>query len=193
MKEGLIKDAYELIIKELQTVISIAYILTVGIGMLFNYKFYAEFDINIFDYSDVFDFLLAPFADYRILLFSVLSLLISLLLLKFDSEWKKRSPRSYSRANFGWDKKSWFKTFRYGSFAFCFIIYLFASADIYGRHTKKDVLAEPPVQVTFADNQTKSGIMIGKTLDVIFLKIDSKIEAIPITAQVKNISINTED
>jgi hypothetical protein len=38
MKEGLIKDSYELIIKEIQTAVTVAYILAVGIGMLFNHQ-----------------------------------------------------------------------------------------------------------------------------------------------------------
>ncbi|MFT6795006.1 MAG: hypothetical protein ACJART_000137, partial [Maribacter sp.] len=32
MKEGLIKDTYELIIKEIQTIITLLYLLAVGIG-----------------------------------------------------------------------------------------------------------------------------------------------------------------
>ena len=56
MSEGIIKDAYEAIIKEIQTVFALLYVIAVGIGMLFNYQKYSEFGINIFDYSDVFDF-----------------------------------------------------------------------------------------------------------------------------------------
>ncbi len=74
MKEGLIKDAYETILKEIQTVITILYILMVGIGMLFNYKKYSRFEINIFDYADVFDFLVTPFQDTRIIIASIFTL-----------------------------------------------------------------------------------------------------------------------
>ena len=80
MKEGFIKDTYELIIKEIQTVITVCYLVAVGIGMIFNYKKYAEFGINIFDYGDVFDFLIAPFADVYIIFFAAAStLFISML------------------------------------------------------------------------------------------------------------------
>jgi hypothetical protein len=34
MKEGLIKDTYELVIKEIQTIITLLYLLAVEIGML---------------------------------------------------------------------------------------------------------------------------------------------------------------
>ena len=80
MKEGLIKDTYELIFKEIQTVITIFYILIVGIGMLFTYHKYSEFGINIFDYADVFDFLVAPFSDFKILLFSTITITLVFLL-----------------------------------------------------------------------------------------------------------------
>lgn len=64
MNEGMIKDRYEVIIKEIETVITICYILAVGVGMLFNYKKFSKFGINKFDYADVFDFLIAPFSDF---------------------------------------------------------------------------------------------------------------------------------
>lgn len=93
MKEGLIKDAYELIIKEIQTIITVSYIIAVAVGMLFNFQKYAEFDINIFDYGDVFDFLIAPFSDVYIILFATVSILIVYLLLIMDSYWKKKMAK----------------------------------------------------------------------------------------------------
>lgn len=99
MKEGLIKDAYELIIKEIQTIVTISYIIAVAVGMLFNFQKYDEFDINIFYYGDVFDFLIAPFSDVYIILFATVSILIVYLLLRMDSYWKKKWPKVYSIAN----------------------------------------------------------------------------------------------
>lgn len=55
-EQGLIKDAYELILKEIQSIVTVLYILMVGLGMLFNYQKYSEFGINIFEYADIFDF-----------------------------------------------------------------------------------------------------------------------------------------
>lgn len=65
MKEGLIKDTYKTVITEIQTILTISYIFAVGIGMLFTFQKYSEFGINIFDYADVFDFLIAPFQISR--------------------------------------------------------------------------------------------------------------------------------
>ncbi|TDS52098.1 hypothetical protein [Myroides indicus] len=66
MNQTLIKNIFEKIIKEIQSVITLLYLFTVGIGMLFNYYKYTEFGINIFDYAGIFDFLIAPFADIKI-------------------------------------------------------------------------------------------------------------------------------
>jgi len=73
-KDGLIDDKYELIVKEFQTFLSVFYLLLVGIGMLFSYEKYSRFGINIFQYSDIFDFLLTPFRDLYIFIFSFASI-----------------------------------------------------------------------------------------------------------------------
>jgi len=106
MKEGLIKDTTEVVIKEIQTVITISYILAVGIGMLFNFQKFSEFGINIFDYADVFDFLIAPFSDFKILLFTIISLTLTYFIFRGDLLWKRKFPKSYSKHSFGWDKKN---------------------------------------------------------------------------------------
>ena len=41
----------------------------------------------------------------------------------------------------------------------------------------------------FSDNEVKKGIMIGKIKDVIFLLIQVKVEAIPISSSVKEIQL----
>ncbi len=133
MKEGIIKDAYELVIKEVQTIISISYIAAVGIGMLFNYQKYILFGINIFDYADVFDFLISPFSDVKILSFTVISILLALLIAYLDILWKKKFPEAYSRFNLGWDEKSWFTTMRVISTAILIVLYLIIASGIYGK------------------------------------------------------------
>lgn len=189
MKEGIIKDTYELIIKELQTVISVSYIIIVGIGMLFNYQKYSEFDINIFDYSDVFDFLIAPFSDFYILLFSTISILFVSALIKLDILWKDKWPKSYSKANFGRDKKPWYKVYRVTLFVISFVLYLYLSADYYGRYAKNRIKSRSNISIVFTDNKVKSGKLIGKTKDVIFLLDEDNVFALPINSSVKEIKI----
>ena len=189
MKEGIRKDTYELIIKEIQTLISVSYIIVVGVGMLFNYQKYSEFDINIIEYSDLFDFLIAPFSDFYILLFATLSILFVTVLIKLDTLWKNKWPKSFSKANFGLDKKRWYKAYRVVLFTISFVIYLYVSADYYGRHAKDKVMWENDISIVFTDNKTKSGKLIGKTKDVIFLLNQGKVFALPINSSVKEIII----
>lgn len=189
MKEGLIKDAYELVIKEIQTLITISYIIAVGVGMLFNFQKYAEFEINIFDYGDVFDFLIAPFSDFYILLFAAISVLLVYLLIIFDSFWKRKWSESYSIANFRLDKKSWYNTYRGVLFTFIFILYLFNSADFYGRYTKEKIINQDNISVKMADNEVITGKLIGKTKEILFLLKRENVIAIPITSLVKEIKL----
>lgn len=189
MKEGFIKDTYELIIKEIQTTISILYIIIVGIGMLFTYQKYAEFGINIFDYADIFDFLIAPFSDFSILLFSVISIFIAFLFFKLDSFYQKRFPKLYSKMNFGWDNKNWFPIYRNSAFLFLFIFYLYISADYYGKYSKQKTLTQTTINIKYVDNKTATGILIGKTTDIIFLLENKKVKAIPINSFVKEFEI----
>ena len=188
-KEGILKNTYELVFKEFQTIITIFYILTVGIGMLFNYKKFAEFGINIFDYADVFDFLIAPFSDYRIVIFALLSMVVPYLLFIFDRYYKKNHAESYSKMNYGWDQKIWYKQLLKLSYIFLIIFYIYISAKIYGKVSKHQIIKQNPIEVRFSDNEIKKGIMIGKTKDVLFLLIGDKVEAIPITSFVKEIQI----
>lgn len=189
MKEGFIKDTYELILREIQTVITISYILIVGIGMLFTFQKYSEFGINIFEYADIFDFLIAPFSDFRILLFSTITLVLVFLFFKFDAFYQRKFPKSYSKVNFGWDKKSWFNLYRYSMFIFLFILYLYQSADIYGKFTKEKINEKTPTRLKFSDNEIINGIVIGKTKDILFLLQDKKVKAIPINSAVKEFRI----
>ena len=189
MKEGIIKDTYESVIKEIQTILTISYVLAVGIGMLFTFQKYSEFGINIFDYADVFDFLIAPFSDFIILLFTIISLSIVYLILRLDLFWKRKYPNSYSKMSFGWDKKIWYNYYRYFSFATLFIFYLYISADTYGKISKENILNQTSTKIRFSDNEIKKGKMIGKTRDIIFLLNGEKVEAIPITSVVKEFEI----
>lgn len=189
MKEGLIKDAYELLLKELQTIVTATYIIAVGIGMLFNYQKFSEFDINIFEYADVFDFLIAPFSDFYILIFAALSISIFSIVVKLNAIWKNKWPKFYSRINFGRDKKSWFKTYRMILLVLSFGLYLYLSADFYGKYVKERIINDNFISIVLSDDEIKSGKLIGKTKDVIFLINEDHVYALPISSTVKEIRI----
>lgn len=189
MKEGLIKDAYELVIRELQSVVTVAYICMVGIGMLFNYHYYDNFGVNIFEYGDVLDFLITPFEDIIIVVFTVLSSILVWGLSQADKFWKKKSPKWYSTLNFGIDKSSWFTVYRGVGFTLLFLLYLNLSAMIYGDLKSVKVKDQVDIEVRFSDNEIISGKLLGKTQGVLFLLQEEKVKAIPITAMVKEYDI----
>ena len=189
MEEGLVKDTYELIIKEIQTLVTIFYLLTVGIGMLFNYQKYAEFDINIFYFADVFDFLIAPFSDGYILLFATASIIMIYFLVKSDIWMKKRWPKFYSILSLGQVQKPWFKHVIIIIYVISALLYIYLSADIYGSYTKGKIMDRSDISIRLEDNEVRSGKLIGKTKDVVFLLNDENVYAIPITSLVKEIKI----
>src|SRR5690606_23761039 len=130
--EQRIKNTFKILLKDSQTILGISYVIAIGIGMLFTYKKYSTFDINIFDYSSMFDFLVSPFSNFTILLFTVISLVGTYSLFVFDSFYQNWFPKSYSKANFGLDRKSLYRSVRYFSSALLFFLYHFISASSYG-------------------------------------------------------------
>ncbi len=187
--EGLIKDKYEALLKEAQSIISIFYILAVAIGMLFNYQKYSEFGINIFDYADIFEFLVAPFSDIIILFFTIGSCIFIYLFFKFDIWMMKKHPKFYSLITLGWDKKTWYNSNRYVLFVIIFFLFLYSVADFYGELAAEKTKEQTSISLRFLDNETKEGVIIGNTKQVIFFLEGKKVKAIPFTALVKEFEI----
>lgn len=189
MKSNLFKDLFNKAVKEIQSLVTISYLLAVGIGMLFNFFKYKKFGINIFDYAGIFDFLIAPFADYRILLFTVATIVITYMLYQLDEYWQRKYPESYKRFSFNMDRYENYRKIK-GSFTFIiFIFYLFIAADIYGRLTKRLIVEEDAITLRFTDNEKVVGKLIGKTNDVIFLSTYSGVKIVPIASNIKEIRL----
>ena len=190
--EGLIKDRTEAILKDLQTLISVCYILMVGIGMLFEYQKYSLFGVNIFDYAHVFDFLLAPFNSPLIFIFIVLSLLVSYIAFKSDLYMKRKWPKIYKFTSFGFSDKSWYSVFRIVASMVVFILYIFISSTILAENFKNDFLiSTKTIRITFANDDYLDGKQIGATNEVLsFYDNKNSVQIIPITSLVKAIDLN---
>lgn len=190
-EEGIIKDRVEAVLKELQTVISVFYIMMVGIGMLFEYQKYNLFGINIFEYADVFDFLIAPFKSPTIFLFILLSLVLTYAIFKLDIFMQKKWSKFYGVLSFGWDKKSWYPTFRYFTMVVIFIVYIFVSSKKLAENSESDFLQNnETVSIVYADNSKISGKIIGKTTETMFFFTNGRVKIIPINSLVKEINLN---
>lgn len=178
---------FENIFKETQSVITILYILAVGVGMLFSYQKYSEFGINIFDYAGVFEFLVAPFADYLILLFTVITFLLAYLLFRLDKLWKTKHPASYKKMNFGWERSG--RLLQQTSYAVMVIVYLYIAAGYYGELKREEIFQQPDIELKYQDNSVTSGKLIGVTSNILFLYKVGQVKAIPLTALVKEFEI----
>lgn len=189
MKDGLIKDAYELILKEIQTIITLLYLLMVGVGMLFSYKKYSRFEINIFEYADVFDFLVTPFQDSRIIIASIVTLIFPIGIFRLGFYIKKRFPKFYLILNFGLSNKRWYKRMKVVLFGLVLLYVLVETANGYANHIKNRIDLSQTISVKFANDEIVDGKLIGKTKEVIFFYTDEKMKIIPITSLVKEIEI----
>ncbi|HZW78520.1 MAG TPA: hypothetical protein VFF21_09480 [Flavobacteriaceae bacterium] len=187
--DSTIKGTFHFIRKEIQNILAVSYVLIVAIGMLFTHKKYSEFGINIFDYADVFDFLIAPFSDMRILLFSGITLFIVFLVVRSDIFLRAKYPRTYSKFNFGLEKKRFYVWVQSGTFTFLLILYLTNSASIYGNIAKKEVLKSASVELQYIDGEQIQGKIIGKTQQVLFLLEGETVKAVPILSTVKSYQI----
>lgn len=101
----------------------------------------------------------------------------------------KKYPKFYSKIAFGWDKKSWYNSYRYIISLIIFFSFLHSVAVFYGELAAKKIQKQTPISLRFSDNETKKGIIIGKTKEVIFFLEEKKVKVIPFAALVKEFEI----
>ena len=174
---------------DLQGYITLAYLSAVVVGMIFDYQYYIHFGINIFEYSDILDFLLAPVKNLELIFFVLGSFLIVYILFKLDKLWLTRFPKSYRKLNFGITKEK-IEPYRKIAFMFSIIVYLMLAAKLYGNLKFDQHEASPPqITIKFSQsNESIKGDYIGKNTDYIFIKEGKLlIKAIPIQSDVKEI------
>ncbi len=192
LSRDMLKKQYRLILGELPKLLPIAYLVMIAIGMIFNYYKYRPFGINIFQYASVFDFLIAPFEDYIIILFTLISLLLSCLVYLIDQWTEKKYPHAYKLLSFNTSTKKHYGLIRFYLFATVILIYIWIMAIEYGEYARNKVLKQQDIHVVYYNNETTAGKQIGKTSDVLFL-LDARgvTKAIPLSASVKEIRYNT--
>ncbi|MGL4584975.1 MAG: hypothetical protein ACRCVU_18580 [Flavobacterium sp.] len=189
MDENIVKKLVNKLVKSAQLVLTLAYLMAIGIGMLFNSQKYSAFGINIFDYASIFDFLIAPFADFRIIVFAIITMVLTYLLFKGDTYWKEKFPANYSKSTFNLEQYSWYRKIKGGIFILIFIWYLMMMAQYYGKRTYGETLDQEVTKIEYIGGEIIEGLLIGKTSDMLFLLVDKKVKAIPISANLKTIQI----
>lgn len=189
MKETNTISIIEKIKENTQLLLTLTYLFAIGIGMLFNHYKYSAFNINIFDYATVFDFLIAPFADFRILLFTLITITITYLLYLADKYWQEHYPQNYTRFTFNIERFTWYRKIKRSFSLFLFLYYLFLVAQGYGKFVKKEVLSQDTISIYYTNYQIEKGQLIGKTSDMLFLYQEESVKAIPISSTIKSIEI----
>lgn len=175
--------------KDLQSFFTVSYLLLIVSGMIFTNMKYQQFGINIFQYADIFDFLIAPFRDYRIVLFAIPAIAIPSLVIYGDKLGTKH-PKRFGMFRMKWSRKHPMdNTAKNVTFFLFYVIYIFSAAVFYGRKAEEHLKKEPPVTIIFEDDSREKGILIGKTKEVLFLLKEEKVKVIPFTSLVKEMQL----
>lgn len=175
-----------------QAYITIGYLTIVIIGMMFDYHYYQKFNINIFEYADVLDFLLAPVKSVQLMLFALGTFAFVWIWFRVDKRWSERNPQSYKKFNFGMSAGFAIK-YRPFIFVFVSVAYFFFASVLYGNRMFENFQKEADlIEVVYeSDQRVIKGKLIGKNTDYIFLETREKvIKAIPVNSDVQEIIIS---
>lgn len=190
MTENFIENLSKKVFAQMQTYLTILYLLAIGTGMLFNYYKYKLFNINIFDYASIFDFLITPFADVNVLIFTICTLILTFVIYKIDAVLRNKYPIWYSKFIFGVDRFAWYRELRAGFNLIILIIYLVLAANLYGKLNYKQTFGNEKVAIQFSDQSSMHGVLIGKTSEFFFLLEENSVKAIPVSSIVRSINIS---
>lgn len=148
---------------------------------------YALFGINVFEYASVFDYLIAPFNNPQIMLFTLGSLLFCGLVIWSNLWMAKRFKRLYTWMWLGLNNKSWFGAFSFVTFLALILVYVWLASLAHALVSWQSFNTTEPIEVVFADGESKQGKLIGKTQSYLFLHADERIKVVPVTAAVKRL------
>jgi hypothetical protein len=177
-----IKDLIKYFQKEPGHALTFGYLLLIFIGLIFDFYFYRGFNINVIQFVELDDLLLAPIQDVLVLATIFLFSFILYLIIEFDIWWSIKYPENYRK----WYKYSMYrnpfsenaKRQRYFMFCIGFIAYIFFGATFYGKIKAKKVKKGEADKIHFSINnptrdslfnQNKSLFFIGKTKSFVFV------------------------
>jgi hypothetical protein len=174
MKTKLFNKINHILSRDFNLSLSVGYLGLVFIGIIFQGKFYYNFNINIVQYSDISDFLLAPLQNPKILIFTILSVTIIYLFNLGDDWFAKSYPKVHDFLMLGFDKTKYEEWFSIKGMLLMTILYILFAASIYGdlqyHHIKQAKYCD--TKITFKENKYEPSdtlIFIGKTNSYVFL------------------------
>lgn len=117
------------------------YLLLMFLGISYSFFYFMTFKINIFLFSEINDFLMAPLANPLVVVLALLSIGLFVLLYQFSFFWMKKHFKSYQvfyrvmMLGRKADKKKISKMMKSPLyFAFAVVIYLLFAAEVYGLY-----------------------------------------------------------
>lgn len=186
--KGIINDKFEVIIKEIQGVISFGYVILILLGMLFESIYYGQFGINIFRYSGILDFLLVPFRRPTVLIILTgLSLFWYLYFIKLYDFLGNRYPKFQNKLFYPDSGKSDRIKFRIKWLVIFFIITTAAWGYVTSKKERENLFNKKSDIAVYYDKKGTDNIirgkMIGKNdLNIFLLDKRNKVQILPLNA-----------
>ena len=192
MKENILETISNFLKKDFNSSLSVGYLSLVFVGMLFQGALYALFGINIVQYSDISDFLLAPFRNPTIILFTIFTIIFIYFFTIFDNWIDKSYPRFYVLLLMGVDRTKYKNWYIDKGVLLVFLVYVCLAATFYGSLGYKTIknTTNSRTQLTFKDNKfvpSDTLIYIGKTNAYVFLynRTKKQTDVVPIADVLK--------
>ena len=193
--EGIIRDKYEVTIRELQTVLASGYLCLIIIGMIYEAAFYQPFGINIFEYAEILDFLLVPFRRpvTLLLLLGIIMLFYAMYYLDIISE--RKFPKLFRIMYLGLSShttKGFINTYRIVSYIVGLVVCIGLSGLLLGEKTHEQLINERHpdiiIQYTTSNKSVFRGKKIGKNGSYLFvMDLQDKVRIIPIDSHIQEI------
>ncbi|UYW00937.1 hypothetical protein K5I29_10575 [Flavobacterium agricola] len=173
-------------LNEPQILFTILYVVAIAIGMIFNFAKYKAFHVNIFDYCDITDFILFPFSDFKIILFTLVIAILCLILYYVDLRLRDYFPNFF--------KKSFVSQAQYKTISFCisicmFVLFIFIVSQKYSKNFYNNIELAEDLTI-YTKTETFKGKYIGKTSDVLFMYQNRELKIFPITSNITYYEIN---
>lgn len=186
--KGIINDKFEVVIKEIQGLISFGYVLLIILGMLFESIYYGQFGINIFRYSGILDFLLVPFRRPTVLIILLgLSLFWYLYFIKLYAFLGERYPKFQNKLfdpDFG--KNERFKT-RIKWLVIFFVVTTTAWGYVTSKKAKENLFNKKYDLSVYYDIQGRDNVINGKLigkndLNIFLLDEGNRVQILPLNS-----------
>jgi len=162
-------------IKNFQVIVTAAYGISIIMGMIFSSAKFDIAGINIFEYAEIFDFLVYPFIEPTVIVFSFLPIIFVYLLVVFDEYIKNKKPDFYRKKTIegilGLIDMPWWKKVKRTIMLVTFIpLYLAASYFLYKQYIFKNYKTMfECVVLEFHEGDIIEGKILGKVKDMIFI------------------------